>query len=171
MSAAPRSGTASRGRQAASRSGRIRPRVAEALRTSVQYAVARRGLPSAAAVRRIAALTAERAFAATVRFVGAREGRTLNALFRGKDYPTNVLTFVYDDDGGLTGDLVLCVPVLRREAKSQGKSVIAHCTHLLVHGLLHLQGYDHERAADAARMQRREVALLATLGFANPYAP
>ena len=141
------------------------------MRTSVQYAVARRGLPPAAAVRRIAGLAAERAFAATVRFVGAREGRTLNALFRGKDYATNVLTFVYDDAGELTGDLVLCVPVLRREAKSQGKSVIAHCTHLLVHGLLHLQGYDHERAADAARMERREVALLATLGFANPYAP
>jgi len=137
----------------------------------VQYAVSRRGLPSATRVRRIATLAAARAFAATVRFVGTREGRALNARFRGKDHPTNVLTFVYDDGGGLTGDLVLCVPVLRREAKSQGKSVIAHCTHLLVHGFLHLQGHDHERDADAARMERREVALLAALGFANPYAP
>jgi probable rRNA maturation factor len=139
-------------------------------RVDVQYAVGRRGLPAATRVRRVAGIAAERAFAATVRFVGTREGRTLNAIHRGKDYPTNVLTFVYDDDGGLTGDLVLCVPVLRREAKSQGKSVIAHCTHLLVHGFLHLQGYDHERDADAARMERREIALLATLGFANPYA-
>jgi probable rRNA maturation factor len=137
----------------------------------VQYAVARRGLPAATRVRRIAALAAERAFAATVRFAGTRESRTLNALYRGKDHATNVLTFVYDDGGGLTGDLVLCVPVLRREAKSQGKSVIAHCTHLLVHGFLHLQGHDHERDADAARMERREIALLAALGFANPYAP
>ena len=154
---------------AARRAARLRP-PAVAVRTRVQYGVARRGLPAPAAVRRIAALAAERAYAATVRFVGAREGRTLNALFRGKDYPTNVLTFVYDDDGGLTGDLVQCVQVLRREAKSQGKSVIAHCTHLLVHGFLHLQGYDHERAADADRMERREVALLAALGFADPYA-
>jgi probable rRNA maturation factor len=138
---------------------------------TVQYPAGRRGLPSGARVRRIAALAAERTLAATVRFAGTREARTLNAVFRGKDYPTNVLTFVYDDGGGLTGDLVLCVPVLRREAKSQGKSVIAHCTHLLVHGFLHLQGYDHERDADAARMERREVALLAALGFANPYAP
>jgi probable rRNA maturation factor len=136
----------------------------------VQYAVASGALPTPADLRRWARGSLERDAAVMLRFVGAREGRTLNALYRGKDCATNVLTFVYDDGGGLTGDLVLCVPVLRREAKSQGKSVIAHCTHLLVHGFLHLQGYDHERDADAARMERREIALLATLGFANPYA-
>ena len=136
---------------------------------SVQYAVARKGLPAAASVRRYVSAAAERDATVTVRFAGAREARTLNAVFRGKDYATNVLTFVYDDGGMRSGDLVLCVPVVRREARSQGKSVIAHCAHLLIHGMLHLQGYDHERHADAARMERREAALLAALGFADPY--
>jgi probable rRNA maturation factor len=137
----------------------------------VQYGVARRGLPSAATVRRIAALAAERRFHVTLRFAGTREARMLNMLYRGKDYPTNVLTFVYDDGGELAGDVVLCVPVLRHEAKSQAKSVTAHCAHLVVHGLLHLQGYDHVHDADAARMERRETALLAALGHDDPYAP
>ena len=138
---------------------------------TVQYAVARKGLPAAASVRRYVAAATERDATVTVRFAGAREGRTLNAVFRGKDYPTNVLSFVYDDGGMRSGDLVLCVPVVRREARSQGKSVIAHCAHLLIHGMLHLQGYDHERDADAVRMERRETALLAALGFADPYSP
>ena len=138
---------------------------------AVQYAVTRKGLPAAASVRRYVAAATERDATVTVRFAGAREGRTLNAVFRGKDYATNVLTFVYDDGGVRSGDLVLCVPVVRREARSQGKSVIAHCAHLLIHGMLHLQGYDHERDADAARMERREAALLAALGFADPYSP
>ncbi len=136
---------------------------------TVQYAVTRKGLPAAASVRRYVAAATEREATVTVRFAGAREGRTLNAVFRGKDYATNVLTFVYDDGGMRGGDLVLCVPVVRREARSQGKSVIAHCAHLLIHGMLHLQGYDHERDADAACMERRETALLAALGFADPY--
>ena len=136
----------------------------------VQYAVARAGLPAAVTVRRCVRAAAERDVAVTVRFVGAREARALNARFRGKDHATNVLTFVYDDGGLLTGDLVLCAPVLRREARAQGKSVIAHSAHLLVHGMLHLQGYDHDRDADARRMERREVELLAALGHPDPYS-
>ena len=136
---------------------------------AVQYAVARRGLPSAVTVRGIVRASAARDAAVTVRFVGSREGRALNARFRGKDYATNVLTFVYDDGQMLAGDVVLCAPVLRREARAGGKSVIAHCAHLLVHGMLHLQGHDHLREADALRMERRESALLAALGYPDPY--
>ena len=148
--------------------GRIRAVHATAF---VQYAVARGGLPAAASVRRCVQTAAQRDLAVTVRFVGAREARKLNLLYRGKDYATNVLTFVYDDGGMLTGDLVLCAPVLRHEAKAQGKTVTAHCAHLLVHGMLHLQGHDHQRDAEARRMERRETQLLATLGYPNPYSP
>ncbi|MBS0321341.1 MAG: rRNA maturation RNase YbeY [Proteobacteria bacterium] len=146
---------------------------------AVQYAVARRGLPAAATVRRYADAALAVPAAVTVRFVGRREGRALNAQFRGRDYATNVLTFVYDDvthqpgrghTRMLTGDIVLCVPVLVAEAKAQRKTLRAHCAHLIVHGLLHLQGHDHERPGEAARMERREVALLAAFGIANPYA-
>jgi len=105
----------------------------------------------------------------TLRFVGTRESRTLNALFRGKEYATNVLTFVYDDVVPLAGDIVVCVPVLRAEARESEKSVTAHCAHLVIHGMLHLQGYDHERDADAARMEARESALLKALGQRDPY--
>jgi probable rRNA maturation factor len=146
-----------------------RPR--PALTLAVQYAGSRRGLPAAATVRRWAAAALERSAAVTVRFVGLREGRTLNALFRGKDYATNVLTFVYDDVKPLAGDLVLCVPVVRAEAARDGKTLRAHCAHLVVHGMLHLQGYDHDRDAAATRMERRESALLRALGHADPYAP
>jgi probable rRNA maturation factor len=106
----------------------------------------------------------------TVRYVGPTEGRRLNREFRGKDYATNVLSFPYEAGrGGPRGDIVICAPVVAREAREQGKSAEAHHAHLLVHGLLHLQGYDHEREADAARMERRERAVLAKLGFPDPY--
>ena len=104
----------------------------------------------------------------TVRYVGAAEGRRLNREFRGKDYATNVLTFIYDEKP-LRGDIVICAPVVAREAREQSKSLRAHHAHLFVHGLLHLQGYDHEREADAARMERRERVILAKLGFPDPY--
>lgn len=113
----------------------------------------------------------------TVRLVGEAEGRALNRDYRGKDYATNVLTFVYDDDGRpvvegapLMGDLVLCVPVVVREAAAQGKSLDAHFAHLVVHGMLHLQGYDHEVEAEAAVMEARERDILRMLGYADPYA-
>ena len=145
------------------------PRRRPTLTLAVQYAGARHGLPVPSTVRRWAKAALERDAAVTVRFVGTREGRTLNALFRGKEYATNVLTFVYDDAKPLGGDLVLCVPVVRREAARQGKSLRAHCAHLVVHGMLHLQGYDHDREREATRMERRETALLAALGYPDPY--
>ncbi len=79
-----------------------------------------------------------------MRFVGKREGQTLNAHFRGKEYATNVLAFVYDGSARIEGDIVLCAPVVRDEARAQGKTLADHCAHLVVHGMLHLQGYDHD---------------------------
>jgi probable rRNA maturation factor len=106
----------------------------------------------------------------TLRIVDGREGRALNRRYRGRDYATNVLTFVYDDGVSLAGDIVLCAPVVAREARAQRKTLRAHYAHLVIHGMLHLQGYDHERDADAARMEAREIALLRDLGYGDPYA-
>ena len=106
----------------------------------------------------------------TVRIVGEDEGRRLNREFRGKDYATNVLTFDYEREPAVVADLVLCAPVVEREAAAQGKPLEAHYAHLLVHGTLHAQGWDHERATDARRMEARETALLSALGFPDPYA-
>jgi len=101
--------------------------------------------------------------------VAEAEGRRLNRRYRGKDYATNVLTFVYSTKP-LEGDVVICAPVVAHEAREQGKAIRAHYAHLLLHGLLHLQGYDHERKADAARMEARERRILRALGFGDPYS-
>ena len=101
--------------------------------------------------------------------VAEAEGRRLNREFRGRDYATNVLTFVYDE-APLAGDVVICAPVVAREAREQGKLVAAHWAHMVVHGLLHLQGLDHEADAEAARMEARERRILRGLGFPDPYA-
>ncbi len=144
---------------------------APALSLSVQYASNAPDLPTRAQVRRWikAALTDDAVV--TVRFVDAIEGRALNAEFRGKDYATNVLTFVYDDEAPRAGDIVLCASVVREEAAEQGKTLPAHYAHLVVHGMLHLQGLDHERAVDAVVMEAREVEILAALGVPDPYRP
>jgi probable rRNA maturation factor len=106
----------------------------------------------------------------TVRIVGEEEGRALNKGYRQKDYATNVLTFDYAQSPVVMADLVLCAPVVAREAKEQGKTLAAHYTHLLVHGTLHAQGWDHETSeADAEEMEAYEVAILAGLGLGNPY--
>jgi probable rRNA maturation factor len=106
----------------------------------------------------------------TVRIVGEDEGRTLNRTYRARDYATNVLTFDYQRAPVVHADLVLCAPVVAREAREQGKALAAHYAHLLVHGTLHAQGFDHETsAADAQQMEARETALLRALGFADPY--
>ena len=140
------------------------------LALAVQYGVASAALPAPAALRRWAKAAAERAASVTVRFVGQREGRTLNALYRGKEHATNVLAFVYDDSARVEGDIVLCAPVLRTEARMQGKTLADHCAHLVVHGMLHLQGYDHDTGRAARTMEARETAILATLGVPDPYA-
>ena len=106
----------------------------------------------------------------TVRIVGADEGRRLNLEFRGKDYATNVLTFDYAQEPVVSADLVLCAPVVAREAEEQGKPLAAHYAHLLVHGALHAQGWDHETGeADAEEMEAYETEILAELGIADPY--
>ncbi|MDQ2735136.1 MAG: rRNA maturation RNase YbeY [Pseudomonadota bacterium] len=106
----------------------------------------------------------------TLRVVGADEGRTLNREYRAKDYATNVLTFAYQMEPRVAADVVLCAPVVEREAKEQGLGLEAHYAHLVVHGALHAQGFDHERAAEAKAMEARESAIVVGLGFADPYA-
>lgn len=114
-----------------------------------------------------------------IRLVGEAEGHELNLTYRGKDYATNVLTFAYGvedalpDGSGpaiLSGDMVLCVPVIQREATGQGKALAAHFAHMIVHGMLHLQGYDHEDAQAADVMEGMETDILARVGYGNPYA-
>lgn len=146
------------------------PRRSPRLSLAVQYAVAKSGLPSLAALRRWAKGAQANDCVVTVRFVGAREGRTLNGIYRGKDYATNVLAFVYDAQSPLRGDIVLCAPVLRHEARAQRKPLQDHCAHLVVHGMLHLQGYEHDTQRSAQAMQARETAILDRLGVPDPYA-
>lgn len=106
----------------------------------------------------------------TVRIVDEEEGRALNGEFRRKDYATNVLTFDYAHEPVVVADLVLCAPVVEREAREQGRTLQAHYAHLLVHGALHAQGWDHEDDDEAADMQALEACILATLGVPDPYA-
>jgi probable rRNA maturation factor len=143
------------------------------LELTLQKAVNASGLPTNREVRRWLAAALEQSAAITVRFVGAAEGRRLNREYRGTDYATNVLSFGYGSSGrgqALAGDLVLCAPVLRREARAQGKTLRAHAAHLTVHGALHLQGHDHQRPRAAARMEALEQRILAQLGYPDPYA-
>jgi probable rRNA maturation factor len=105
----------------------------------------------------------------TVRIVCEEEGQTLNRDYRKKDYATNVLTFDYTLEPLVTADLVLCAPVVAKEAKEQKKTLEAHYAHLIVHGTLHAQGWDHELDEDAQVMELRETEILARLGFSNPY--
>ncbi len=154
------------------RPAEARPRRLPPLGLSVPYPAGRTGAPSAADVRRwvraACALPAE----VTVRFVDAVEGRRLNHDYRGRDRATNVLSFPYDDSGArVCGDLVLCRPVVEDEARAQGKPAPAHYAHLVVHGMLHLQGYDHETSRDdAERMEAMERLILDRLGYPDPYS-
>jgi probable rRNA maturation factor len=147
-----------------------------ALAISVSYGLPRRGLPSAASFRRWVGLAlGERHGAAEVslRVVAAPEGRRLNREYRHKDYATNVLSFPAELPAGvalpLLGDIVLCAPVIAREAREQGKARMDHYAHLTVHGVLHLLGHDHQRPAQARRMERLEVQLLEQIGIPDPY--
>ena len=143
-----------------------------ALQLSLQFADAthRALLPRHKVARWIRA-GLELSAAITVRIVGAEEGRALNREYRHKDYATNVLTFDYVQEPEIEADLVLCAPVVEREARDQEIDLVAHYAHLLVHGTLHAQGYDHEDdGPEAACMEARETEVLASLGFADPYA-
>jgi probable rRNA maturation factor len=108
----------------------------------------------------------------TLRFVNAAEGKKLNFAFRDKDYATNVLTFPYElSKKTLAADIIFCLPVIQKEAKEQGKSIKAHLAHLIIHGCLHAQGLDHESDKEAKKMESKEILLLKSMGFSNPYAP
>jgi probable rRNA maturation factor len=157
----------------------VRTRGSALTALAVQYAAPRAGLPARASIARWVGAALERPARITVRFVGRREGRALNRTYRRRDCATNVLTFVYDDAGyadavyadpPLYGDIVLCAPVVAAEARRAGKPLAAHYAHLVVHGVLHLQGYDHERSRAAAAMARREAEVLGALGHPDPHA-
>jgi probable rRNA maturation factor len=139
---------------------------------AIQFAV-KAELPGRADFRRWARAALRGDVAAALRIVDAEEGLALNRNYRGKDYATNVLTFEYGPDpenGARTGDIVLCAPVVEKEAKEQGKPLVAHYAHLTIHGMLHLQGYDHETGkADALAMEAVESFIMQALGFPDPY--
>ncbi len=143
------------------------------LSLAVQYAVAAEGLPTRPQFRRWVNAALEREAEISLRLVDAEEGQMLNHDYRDKDYATNVLTFVFDEmpdvDLPLMGDIVLCAPVVEREAAEQGKALEAHYCHLTVHGVLHLQGYDHETDAEAEVMEAREREIVMKLGYPDPY--
>ena len=106
----------------------------------------------------------------TLRFVNAAEGKKLNLAYRNKDKATNVLTFPYElSKSNVMADIIFCLPIVQNEAKEQGKTLKAHLAHLIVHGCLHAQAYDHETAKDAKKMESLEVQILEKLGFSNPY--
>lgn len=150
------------------------------LDVAVGYAVPRKGVPAAVSFRRWVAAALEgriREADLAIRIVGSREGRALNRHYRGKDYATNVLSFPADLPEGLPegvrmpllGDLVICAPVVAREAREQRKPLAAHYAHLTVHGALHLLGWDHGDDVEAEAMEQLERGILAGLGIADPY--
>lgn len=144
------------------------------LSLAVQYASEAAGLPTRAQFRRWVKTALQRDTAMTVRIVDEAEGRELNRNYRGKDYATNVLTFVYNaaeprNSGPLQGDVVICAPVVAREAAMQHNDPLAHYAHLTIHATLHLQGYEHETEADAAAMETLETALMLKLRYPDPY--
>ncbi|HOZ04554.1 MAG TPA: rRNA maturation RNase YbeY [Arenimonas sp.] len=143
---------------------------------SVSYGLPRAGLPSAQSFKKWAAAAVKgriRKADLAIRIVDSKEGGALNRHYRGKDYPTNVLSFPADLPEGVTvpllGDLVICAPVVAKEAKEQGKTLAAHYAHLTIHGVLHLLGMDHEDEREALLMEQLERDILADLGYSDPY--
>ena len=138
------------------------------LALAVQYATVGEDLPTRPQVRRWVQAALTCAAEITVRFVTTAEGLALNRDYRGQDHATNVLSFAYET-APLRGDLVLCAPVVAREAQQQNKTLAAHYAHLVVHGVLHLQGFDHETPVAAEGMEAREREIVIRLGYTNPY--
>lgn len=139
-------------------------------RVTVQFAVSRDGLPAAARFRAWAIAALERPAELTLRILDEVEGRDLNFRYRGIERATNVLTFAYSQTDPLAGDIALCAPVVAREALARSIPLDAHYAHLTVHGVLHLQGFDHEEDSEAALMEARESRIVQALGYADPYA-
>lgn len=128
------------------------------------------GIASTALIKKWVKETTKRSGLLTLRFVNPAEGKKLNLAFRGKDKPTNVLTFPYElSKQSLVADIIFCLPVAEKEAHEQGKTPKAHLAHLIIHGCLHAQGHDHEIDQEAKKMERMEIKLLKNLGFPNPY--
>lgn len=144
-------------------------RAPHSLKLMVQYATKDSDVPTRPQFRRWVKAALMQPAEITLRLVNENEGRELNRDFRDKDYATNVLTFAYNDTAPLSGDIVLCAPVVNREAEQQCKNRIAHYAHLTIHGILHLQGYDHIEDADAIEMERLETQILNKLGYHDPY--
>jgi len=135
----------------------------------VQYATDSPDIPTRSQFRRWVKAALMQDAEIVLRIVDEPEGCELNNHFRKKNYATNVLTFVYDDTQLLTGDIVLCAAIIRKEARQQHKNLMAHYAHLTVHGILHLQGYDHIEDAEAVIMEQMETQILARLGYDDPY--
>ena len=147
----------------------MNPKPSKRLNLSVQYACNKAGLPLRADFVRWARAALIGGGEITIRLVEADEGQTLNQEYRGKDYATNVLSFPYDTEPVVSGDLVICPSVVAREASEQNKPLAAHYAHLTVHGMLHLQGWDHENDDDAQAMETEETEILAALDYPDPY--
>lgn len=140
------------------------------LSLSVQYASSAKHMPMRQQFRRWVRAAMQHDLQITLRIVDENEARYLNKSFRGKDYATNVLTFVYDNELPIYGDLVICAPVAAKEARKQHKHLDEYYAHLTVHAVLHLQGYEHEEDGEAAAMEAIETAILLKLGYPDPYA-
>ena len=139
------------------------------LKFSLQIASELANIPTKALFKKWAKAALRVDTEVTIRIVDAQEALELNSTYRGKDYATNVLTFQMTEVPHLIGDIVICAPVVETEAKAQNKSLEAHYAHLVVHGILHLHGYDHEAEAQAELMEDIETKVVTKLGFANPY--
>lgn len=146
----------------------VSPRQAK-LKLTIQYATHTAGVPVRPQFRRWVKASLTQDAEIVLRIVDEIEGRRLNQDFRGKDYATNVLTFVYHNVQPLSGDIVLCAPVIKTEASQQHKNMTAHYAHLTAHGVLHLQGYDHESDTSAAVMEQLETEIVMRLGHDDPY--
>ncbi len=138
------------------------------LSLTVQYASEAKDLPTRAQFRRWFAAALLGDVSVTLRIVDVEEGRELNKNYRGKNYATNVLTFVYDD-APVSGDVVICAPVVTKEAAEQGKDLLAHYAHMTIHSALHMQGYDHEVESEAEEMEALETSMMLKLRLNDPY--